>query len=69
MGWRPSRVKDYRIDLWVGGPVESKTIGIYCFSVRFTALRRKSEDWLAWNQDNVSECRNMSPCGLLVSVS
>ena len=51
-----SQTKDYKID-------------IYCFSVRLTALRRKSEDWLAWNQDNVSECRNMSPCGLLVSVS
>ena len=30
-------------------------IGICCFSVNQTALRRKSKDWLAWNQDNVSE--------------
>jgi hypothetical protein len=29
-------------------------IGICCFSVYQTALRRKSKDWLAWNQDNVN---------------
>jgi hypothetical protein len=28
-------------------------IGICCFSAKHTALRRKSKDWLAWNQDNV----------------
>jgi hypothetical protein len=26
-----------------------------CFSAKHTALRRKDEDWLAQNQDNVSE--------------
>jgi hypothetical protein len=26
-----------------------------CFSTKHTALRRKSKDWLARNQDNVSE--------------
>ena len=31
-------------------------IGIYCFSVKDAALRRKSKYWLAWNQDNISEC-------------
>ena len=30
-------------------------IGICCFSTKHTALRRKSKDWLARNQDNVSE--------------
>ena len=30
-------------------------IGICCFSAKHTALRRKSKDWLARNQDNVSE--------------
>jgi hypothetical protein len=30
-------------------------IGICCFSDKHAALRRKSKDWLAWNQDNVSE--------------
>ena len=29
-------------------------IGICCFSAKQAALRRKSKDWLAWNQDNVS---------------
>ena len=29
--------------------------GICCFSAKHTALRRKSKDWLARNQDNVSE--------------
>ena len=33
-----------------------------CF---FTALRRKSKDWLARNQDNVSEWGDMSIRGLL----
>ena len=41
-------------------------IGICCFSAKHTALRRKSKDWLARNQDNVSECGNMSICGLVL---
>ena len=28
--------------------------GICCFSTKHAALRRKSKDWLARNQDNVS---------------
>jgi len=28
------------------------------------ALRSKSKDWLAQNQDNVSKWSNMSSCGL-----
>jgi len=32
-------------------------IGICCFSA---ALRRKNKEWLAWNQDNVSEWGDMS---------
>ena len=40
-------------------------IGICCFSSKHTALRRKSKDWLALNQDNVSEWGDMSVCGLL----
>jgi hypothetical protein len=31
-----------------------------------TALRWKSKDWLAWNQDNVSEWGDMSTSGLLL---
>ena len=40
-------------------------IGICCFSAKHAALRRKSKDWLALNQDNVSEWRDMSICRLL----
>jgi len=42
-----SQTKDYKID-------------ICCFSVKHPALRRKSKDWLARNQDNVSEWGGMS---------
>jgi hypothetical protein len=40
-------------------------IGICCFSAKNAALRRKSKDWLARNQENVSEWSDMSICGLL----
>ena len=39
---------------------EKTRIGICCFSAKHTALRRKSRDWLARNQDNVSEWGNIS---------
>ena len=35
-------------------------IGICCFSIMHSTLRRKSKDWLAQNQDNVSEWGDMS---------
>jgi hypothetical protein len=44
------------------GQTKDYKIGICCFSA---ALRRKSKDWLAQNQDNVSEWGNMSICRLL----
>ena len=40
-------------------------IGIRCFSAKHAALRRKSKDWLARNQDNVSEWGDMSIRGVL----
>jgi hypothetical protein len=42
--------------------VKPKTvkIGICYFSTKHAALRRKSKDWLARNQDNVSEWGDMS---------
>ena len=45
-------------------------ICICCFSAKHAALRRKNKDWLARNQNNVSEWSDMSSttCGL-VSVS
>ena len=51
-----SQTKDYKIGT-----------GICCISAKHTALRRKSKDWLALNQDNVSEWSDsdMSTRGLL----
>ena len=39
-------------------------IAICCLSAKHAALRRKSKDWLARNQDNVFEWDNMSIRGL-----
>ena len=36
--------------------------GICCFSAKHAALRSKSKDWLAWNQNNVSEWSDISIC-------
>ena len=49
---RSGHTKDYKID-------------ICCFSAKHAALRRKSKDWSARNQDNVSEWGDMSIRGLL----
>jgi hypothetical protein len=48
-GFEPcsSQTKDYKID-------------ICCFSAKHAELRRKSKDWLARNQDNVSEWSDIS---------
>ena len=35
-------------------------IGIFCFFTKHIALRSKSRDWLAQNQDNVSELSRIS---------
>jgi hypothetical protein len=37
------------------GQTKDYKIGICCFSGKHTVLRRKSKDWLAQNQDNVSK--------------
>jgi hypothetical protein len=50
------------------GQTKDYKIGICCFSAKHAALRRKSKDGLARNQNNVSELGNMSIRGL-VSVS
>jgi hypothetical protein len=47
------------------GQTKDYKIGICCFSAKHVALRRKSNDWLAQNQNNVSEWNDMSTCGLL----
>jgi hypothetical protein len=41
-------------------PTKDYKFGICCFSFKHATLRRKSKDWLARNQDNVSECCDMS---------
>ena len=37
------------------GQAKDYKIGICCFSAKHAALRRKGKDWLARNQENVSE--------------
>ena len=47
------------------GQTKDYKIGICCFTANHAALRRKSKDWLARNQNNVSEWGDMSTRGLL----
>jgi hypothetical protein len=47
------------------GQIKDYTISIRCFFAKHAALRRKSKDWLARNQDNVSKWGDMSILGLL----
>ena len=47
------------------GQTKDYKIGICCFSAKHAALRRKNKDWLARNQNNVSELSDMSTRGLL----
>jgi hypothetical protein len=47
------------------GQTKDHKIGICCFFIKHAALGRKSKDWLARNQDNVSEWGDMSIHGLL----
>ena len=42
------------------GQTKDYKIGICCFSAKNAALRRKSKDWLARNQTNVSQWGDMS---------
>ena len=42
------------------GQPKDYEIGIWCFFAKQAALRRKSKDWLARNQDNVSGLSNMT---------
>jgi hypothetical protein len=37
---------------------------VICFSVKHTALRSNSKDWLVQNQDNVFQLCDMSICRL-----
>ena len=59
---------DHRFKPWLGQTKDYK-IGICFFFAKHAALRRKIKDWLARNQNNVSEWSDMSSdmsiCGLL----
>jgi hypothetical protein len=57
-------VVDRGLELWSGQSKDYK-IGICYFSAKHAALRSKSKDRLAQNQDNVSEWNDMSTRGLL----
>ena len=46
------------------GQTKDYNIGICCFSAKHAALRRKSKDWLARNQNNVSKWSDISTRGL-----
>ena len=47
------------------GKKKDYKIGSCCFSAKNVALWIKSKDWLARNQNNMSECSDMSTSGLL----
>ena len=47
------------------GQTKDYEISICCFSAKHAALKRKSKDWLARNQNNVSPWGYMSIHGLL----
>jgi hypothetical protein len=46
------------------GQTKDYKIGICCFSAKHAALRSKSKDWLARNQNDVFEWSDMSIRGL-----
>ena len=54
-----SSVVDHGFKPWSCQTKDFK-IGICCFSAKHAAIRRKSKDGLARNQNNVSEWGNMS---------
>jgi hypothetical protein len=59
-----SSVVDRRIELRSGQPKDYE-IGMRCFSAKHAALRRKSKNWLARDQNKMFEWTDMSARGLL----
>ena len=53
---RSSQTKDYQLVF-------------VTYNAKHPELRRKSKDWLAWNQDNVSEWSDMYIRGLLFQLA
>ena len=54
-----SSAVDRGFEPWSGQSKDYK-IGICCFFAKHAALRRKSKDWLARNQDNMCDWGDMS---------
>ena len=57
------------VDRWFdsrSGQTKDYEIGICCLSAKHTAFRKKSKDWLARNQNNVSKRGYMSTRKLLL---
>ena len=55
---------DRRFELRSGQPKDYEN-GMRCFSAKHAALRRKSKNWLARDQNKMSEWTDMSARGLL----
>ena len=47
------------------GQIKDYKIGICCFSAKHSALRRKSKNWSARNQNNMYEWSDVPTSGLL----
>jgi hypothetical protein len=58
--YRPSLVSNHLMVSVLASSAVDHKIGICCFSAKQAALERKNTDWLARNQDNVSEWGDMS---------
>jgi hypothetical protein len=64
--WKNVIDYDYKLQLphvWFEphlGQTKDYKISICCFPTKHAALKRKSNDWSTWNQDNVSKWHNMS---------
>jgi hypothetical protein len=47
------------------GQIKDYKIGIYCYSAKDAALKRKDQDWLVRDNDNLSKWGDLSTRGLL----
>jgi hypothetical protein len=47
------------------GQIKDYKIGIYCYSAKDAALKRKDKDWLVRDNDNLSKWGDLSTRGLL----
>jgi hypothetical protein len=47
------------------GQIKDYKIGMYCYSAKDAALKRKDKDWLVRDNDNLSKWGDLSTRGLL----